>query len=278
LLQAGLTVIRTSAPLGARTVSSLMRTPLEVSVPEIRTSGNGLSSCGSEGVGFVGGVTGGVGSGLGLGVCETVAIVNGRVALVWLPAPSVARTRKTYAPSTSGATAACVVALAHEPNAGVPWSIEHSTVAPTSAEKPNSGVLSLVVPDGPKPIDSVGGVVSIVNVRTVIAWFPTPLVARTRKVYLPSANGAVVCELVVVQGPYAGDPWSTEHSTVVPGSAANPNDGVVSFVGPAGPESIDNDGAALSTEKSCVRVTWFPTPSLARTRKVYLASANAAAV
>jgi hypothetical protein len=284
LLQAGLTVTRTSAPRGARTVSSLMRAPLEVSVPEIRTSGNGLSSVGAGGVdvtgGVTGSVTGGVGSGLGgsgAGACGAVSTVNARVRLVWLPALSVARTRKTYAPSASGATAASVVALAQGPYAGVPWSIEHSTVAPASAEKPNSGVLSLVVPDGPKPIDSDGGVVSTVNVREAIAWFPTPLVARTRKTYVPSGSGVpMTCVVALVHGPYAGVPSSTEHSTVVPTSAVNPNDGTASFVGPAGPESIDNDGAALSTEKACEALAWFPTPSVARTRKTYDPSANGA--
>ena len=181
-------------------------------------------------MGFTGGVTGGVGSGLGFsgpGVCGTVSTVNARVALVWLPALSVARTRKTYAPSASGATAAYVVALAHGPYAGVPWSIEHSTVAPASAEKPNSGVLSLVVPDGPKPIDSDGGTVSTVNVRESIALFPTPSGRPHAEDVRPvGERRRRVRASRVVHGPYAGVPWSTEHSTVVPGSAVNPNDGV----------------------------------------------------
>src|SRR5215218_2402956 len=106
-LQPGLTVTRTSVPGDARTVSSLMRAPREVSVPEIRTNGNGLSSCRAEGGdvtggvvtgGATGGVVGGVGSILGFsgaGGSGTVSTVNGRTALVGLPALSVARTRKT---------------------------------------------------------------------------------------------------------------------------------------------------------------------------------------
>lgn len=173
LLQAGLTVIRTSVPGEARTESSLMRAPVRVSVPEIRTSGKGLSSCGSVGgVGVTGGAVGDEGSGLGLsgaGVGGAVSTVNDRDLSTRFPAASVARTVKTYAPSASGATAACVDALAQGPYAGVPWSIEHSTVAPASAVKPNSGVLSLVVPEGPKPIDSDGATVSTVNVREKVA-------------------------------------------------------------------------------------------------------------
>jgi hypothetical protein len=249
---------RTTAPRGARTDSSLMRAPLEVSVPEIRTSGNGLSSSSSDDLG------GGVGSGLGVGTSGTLSTVNARVAVVSLPAASVARTRKTYAPSASGAPAAYVVALAHGPYPGVPWSIEHSTVAPLSAAKPNSGVLSLVTPSGPSVIDSDGGVVSTVNVRWTTASLPLPSLALTRTVCVPSESGVPIA-YGLVQAAYAA--WSSEHWTVVPASAVKSNDGVVSFVGPAGPESIDNDGAALSTENGCDLVVLLPAASVARTRK-----------
>ena len=82
----------------------------------------------------------------------------------------------------------------------------------------------------------------------------------------------------LVHGAYAGVPWSTEHSTVAPRSAVNPNDGVLSFVGPDGPESIDSDGGAVSTENDRVATVWFPAASVARTRNVYDPSASAAAV
>jgi hypothetical protein len=81
-----------------------------------------------------------------------------------------------------------------------------------------------------------------------------------------------------VHGAYAGDPWSTEHSTDAPDSAVNWNDGVLSFVGPAGPESIDRDGGVASIENDRVATDAFPAASVARTRKVYDPSANAAAV
>ena len=57
-----------------------------------------------------------------------------------------------------------------------------------------------------------------------------------------------------MQGAVAGVPWSIEHSTVAPASAVKPNDGVASFVGPDGPESIDNDGAVRVDREaaSCV--------------------------
>ena len=85
--------------------------------------------------------------------------------------------------------------------------------------------------------------------------------------YDPSASVPAVWEVDLVQDPYAGVPWSTEHWTLAPPSAVNPNVGVVSFVGPDGPESIDTDGAAPSTSKPCESVAWFPAASVARTRK-----------
>lgn len=53
----------------------------------------------------------------------------------------------------------------------------------------------------------------------------------------------------------------------MPAAAVNPNDGVASFVSPDGPESIDSDGAAVSTVNACDATAWFPAASVARTRK-----------
>jgi hypothetical protein len=86
-----------------------------------------------------------------------------------------------------------------------------------------------------------------------------------------------VWEVGLVQGPYDDDPWSTEHWTLAPASAVNPNVGVLSLVSPDGPESTVRSGAAVSTENACESLAWFPAASVARTRKVYLPSESGAA-
>lgn len=135
----------------------------------------------------------------------------------------------------------------------------------------NNGVLSLVGPSGPKPIDSDGGVVSIVIDRNASAVLPASSVTFTRKVELPSGNGvARVYGLVQV----ASVSWSIAHAALDPASAVNENDGVVSFVGSAGSGPIASEGAALSTVKSRLSPAWLPALSVASTRKVYLPSAT----
>src|SRR5262245_61290480 len=94
-----------------------------------------------------------------------VSTVKLRVAVPWLPAASVARTRKVRGPSTSGLAGVCEPAAEHDPKAGAPVSIEHSNVAPGSALKAKVGVESLVRPDGPESIVGLGAIVSIVQMK-----------------------------------------------------------------------------------------------------------------
>ena len=105
------------------------------------------------------------------------------------------------------------------------------------------------------------------NDRVAIVTFPAASVARTRKVYDPSASAAAVWEVDLVQDPYAGVPWSTEHWTLDV-SVVNPNVGVLSFVSPDGPELIARAGGVASTEKACESLAWFPAASVTRTRNV----------
>ncbi len=86
-----------------------------------------------------------------------------RVATAWLPAPSVARTRKVCGPSLSGLAAVCDPMSEQGPKLGLPLSIEHSKLAPGSEPKPKVGVESLVRPEGPELTDTAGGVRSMVQ-------------------------------------------------------------------------------------------------------------------
>ena len=162
-----------------------------------------------------------------------------------LPAGSVARTSKVCAPSASEAVVCGE--RARSPGAAVDAALEASSPA-WSAEKANVGVASFVGPDGPLSIVVSGAAVSTVKLREagVGSTFPAGSVARTSKVWAPSASDAVVSG--VEHEPQA--PPSTRHSNVEPAwSAENANVGVASLVGPDGPLSIVVCGAAVSTVK-----------------------------
>src|SRR5213080_3254380 len=97
-------------------------------------------------------------------------------------------------------------------------------------------------------IATVGGPRSIDHVwlAGVASLFPAASVARTSKVWLPSASAAVVCGLV--QGLQL--PPSTRHANVEPVSVElNANVGVELFDGFAGPESTAVSGGVLSTRR-----------------------------
>ena len=192
-----------------------------------------------------------------------------------LPAGSVARTSKVWAPSASDVVVSGVV---HEPQA--PPSTRQSKLEPGwLAEKANVGVVSFVGPEGPLSIVVCGAAVSTVKLREagVASTFPARSVARTSNVCAPSASDPVVSG--VEHEPHA--PPSTRHSNVEPASSAeNANVGVASFVGPDGPLSIVVSGAAVSTVKlrdAGVGST-LPAGSVARTSNVWAPSACRAVV
>ena len=129
-------------------------------------------------------------------------------------------------------------------------SIEHSTVAPPVAVKPNNGVVSFVGPARaggrstatapscrPRRRESARRVPRRIG-------RPDPEGVASRRPG-PSAVMRVAARATAV----GSAPWSIEHSTVAPGSAVNPNVGVVSLVGPAGRRSIDRTAGVSSTEK-----------------------------
>ena len=138
--------------------------------------------------------------------------------------------------------------------AQAPPSIRHSKVEPASvAVNAKVGVLSFVGPDGPVVISVSGGVVSgaaTVKVRPSGVWsvFPAGSVARTSKVWSPTASVAVVCGDVQT----AHGPSSTRHSNVEPVSVeVKAKVGVLSLivVPLAGPLVMVVAGAAVSTVK-----------------------------
>ena len=156
-------------------------------------------------------------------VSTAVSTVKSREAGVGsvLPAVSVARTSKVWAPSVSAAVVCGEVQAA---NASL--SMRHLKVEPVSVEsKEKVGVLSLVVPVGPPVIVVFGGAVSTVKSREagVGSVLPAVSVARTSKVWAPSVSAAVVCGEVQV----AKAPPSMRHSKVEPVSVeSNENVGV----------------------------------------------------
>ena len=90
-----------------------------------------------------------------------------------------------------------------------------------------------------------GADVSTVNERVAgdASVFPAASVARTETLWAPSPSAVVVHGLVQV----AHDPVSTRHWNVDPLSlAVNANVGVLSLVGPVGPEPIVVLGAVVS--------------------------------
>src|SRR5689334_6815970 len=111
-----------------------------------------------------------------------VSTLNERVAVLWLPAASVTRTRKVWAPSESELEGVSEAAPEQGAKLAVPVSIEHSKLEPPSEEwKVKVGVGLLVRPAGPESIVATGGVVSIVQLKAAGLWSVLPAwsVART---------------------------------------------------------------------------------------------------
>ena len=195
---------------------------------------------------------------------STVQVCEAGVPSV-LPAGSVARTSNVWLPSTRGPT---VAGLAHG-SQSMPPSRRHSKDEPGSLES-NSN-------DGDALLEGLPGtvvkVVSGAAVSTVQAYeagvgsvLPAPSIARTSKVWLPSASRPATSGLVHgVQGPA-----STRHSKAAPGSSdSNSKVGASSFDGSAGTSTIVVCGATVSTvqvyEAGVGSV--FAAPSVARTSK-----------
>ena len=162
----------------------------------------------------------------------------------------------------------------HGPKSATPWSTEHWTVVAPLGVKPKVGLESLVGPEGPLSIVTVGASVSTLKSRIAVSVFPAGSDARTRKVQLPSASVPAVWLVPDVHGPKSATPWSTEHWTVVAPLGVKPKVGLESLVGPEGPLSIVTVGASVSTLKSRIAVSVFPAGSDTRTRKVQLPSAS----
>src|SRR4051794_2630348 len=126
-------------------------------------------------------------------------------------------------------------------------------------------------------IATVGGPRSIDHVwlAGVASLFPAASVARTSKVWLPSASAAVVCGLVQA----LQLPPSTRHSNVEPASDEwNVNAGVAVLSSAGGAESIVVSGAVRSIVhvKEAGLASVLPAGSVARTSKVWLPPGRAA--
>ena len=176
-------------------------------------------------------------------VGASVSTLKSRIAVSVFPAGSDTRTLKVQLPSASG-PAAWDVPLVHGPKSATPWSTEHWTVVAPLGVKPKVGLESLVGPEGPLSIVTVGASVSTENACVAVSESSISSVTRTRKIQSPSARVSAVCVVSEVQGPKFSTPWSTEHSTVVAPLGVKPKVGVESLVGPEGPLSIVTAGTA----------------------------------
>src|SRR3954469_24910904 len=214
-------------------------------------------------------------------VGAVIATVGGPRSIdhVWLsgvaslfPAASVARTSKVWLPSASAAVVCGLVQALQ-----LPPSTRHSNVEPASDEwNVNAGVAVLSSAGGAESIVVSGAVRSIVHVSVagVASVFPAGSVARTSKVWLPSASAAGGC------GPGHDDhaPPSTRHSKVEPGSLAlNAKLGVVLLEGLGGLVSIVVCGAVTSTVhvKLAGVASVLAAGSVARTSNVCVPSPSA---
>ena len=116
----------------------------------------------------------------------TVSTVQVRVASVAsaLPAASVARTRKVWAPWARPVSVRGEVQASQAPSSSL-----HSKVASGvgRAENASVAVVDATVPVGPESIVVSGATVSTVQVRvaSVASVLPAASVARTRKVWAP---------------------------------------------------------------------------------------------
>ena len=193
-----------------------------------------------------------------------------------LPAGSVARTSKVWAPSAS---VAVVSGVEQEPHA--PPSTRHSKLEPAwSDENAKVGVVSLVGPEGP---------LSIVGLRR--GRVDRERRATPGRVDVPGRVGRAHLEGVRAVGQRRGGLQATStspmrrrrrgtRSSSPPGLAENANVGVASFVGPDGPLSIVVSGAAVSTVKlrDAGVASTLPAVSVARTSNVCAPSASDAVV
>jgi hypothetical protein len=160
-----------------------------------------------------------------------------------LPAWSVARTSKVWLPAPSAGESVSGL----EQDVQLPPSSRHSKVEPVSDElNVKSGVVLFDGSAGWESTVVLGALRSTVHVRLagVPSVLPAWSVARTSKVWLPAPSaGEIDCGLVHDDQL----PPSTRHSNVEPGSVAlKANEGVASFDGFAGPESIVVFGAVRS--------------------------------
>jgi hypothetical protein len=200
------------------------------------------------------------------GVVSTLQLL---VSVAVLPAASVACTVNWWPPSPRAEIVRGDVQTA----SGPPSRLHASATAPPPEVNAKVAVVELVAAGGPLVIATVGATVSIVQLNDAVAALPTGSVARTVKVWLPSAR-----LLVSNAGVHATNaPPSTAHSNVAVASVeVNPKLAVALFDGSAGRCVIVTSGAVASTVQ--VRVTGdgstCPVWSLARTVNVCMPSVS----
>ena len=195
----------------------------------------------------------------------TVSIENERWAVAELPASSVALTSRRCGPSASEP----VIGEVHAPNAAV--SNRHCVLVPVDVN-PKVGVLSFVGPEGPVVIATRGSSVSTVKLRVSVFWLPAVSLTRTVNVCEPSGR-ALELNGDVQAANAAASTWQA----MVDGApvVVNVKMGVLTFVGPLGPDVIVTVGPVVTTLKVRESIPMLPAASVTRTSNVCPPGASA---
>src|ERR1043166_1926646 len=176
-------------------------------------------------------------------------------------AASVPRTVTVWAPSVSAAGVNGEVHAANAPLSTWHW----ITVAPVTVNA-TLGVLSLVGVVTAVTL-TTGGVVSIVQWNDAVEALPTMSVARTVKLWAPSARLAVVnSEVHAANAP----PSTSQANAAVASPELNPNVPVAVFDSAAGLEVIITDGGVASTVQLLVAGVGSTRPEVSRARTAKL--------
>src|SRR5665647_499330 len=181
-----------------------------------------------------------------------------RMSLPVLPAASVTCTSKVWPPGARSGIA--VNGETHAANGFA--SNRHSvSVGMPPLRNVNVGDGSLVGPDGPDRIVTVGAIVSTVNVRLSVAVLSARSRTRTVKVCMPCVR------VDVLNGDVHGanEPPSIRQSIVFAPDVVNVNIGESLFVSPVGPPVIVTLGPTVSTLKFRMSRFELPAASVART-------------
>ena len=182
-----------------------------------------------------------------------------------LPSASIARTENVCAPSPSPEYDFGEAQLVHAPESSL-----HSKEPDSVAENPNDAAAVATVPFGPLVIEVSGATVSTAHVRDagVASTLPSPSLARTEKVCVPSASA----EYDFGEAQLVHAPESSLHSNEPASVDENENDAVFAATVPLGPPVIEVSGAVASMFQVHVAGVGSTAPNESRARALKVCS------